>query len=167
MRSRILKGGIFECLWRPLRRVWRLLRCRGPEIKLSVEETSPHFSGHSSVRPWWRSSSCLSSLRWSFWMNWCPAIQQSSWTYILNPSLKTEKMDILPLKSSALLFNISAWPPYQHGMDFYFQNVMRNNQGTLSFLSTQGTTICTSFSVVVSSNLWTPWSSFLPNWQRQ
>ncbi|KAK2915991.1 hypothetical protein QQF64_024397 [Cirrhinus molitorella] len=51
----ILKGGVFECLWRPLRRVWRLLCCRGhdgTEIKLSVEETSPFFSGHSSVRPW-------------------------------------------------------------------------------------------------------------------
>ncbi|KAF4115605.1 hypothetical protein G5714_003094 [Onychostoma macrolepis] len=45
-------GGMFECLWRPLRRVWRLLRCREPEIKLSVEETSPHYLNHSSVRPW-------------------------------------------------------------------------------------------------------------------
>ncbi len=31
---------------------WQIISLYLSEIKISVEETSPHFSGHSSVRPW-------------------------------------------------------------------------------------------------------------------
>lgn len=163
--SYLIAGGIFECLLRPLRRVWRLLCCRRPEetgvclnnfhnikIKLSVEETSPLFSGHSSVRPWWRSSGCLSSLRWDDNIEWRPDKQLKFWTYILKSSLKDwEDGYTSPQIIGPAVRHVR--PSYWHEMCFCCQNVMCNGQGTLSLLPAQVVTVCASFSAILFKRL--------------
>lgn len=80
----------------------------------------------------------FSPQRWSFLMNWWPVKTAEFWDEHLKPSLKTQKMDILPLKSAR----------HVRPTDILTEcDVSWSRNFITTVLCTQENTPCTSFSV--------------------